>query len=757
MDSQFSYFIRLSAVLEAMPDALVIIEPTGRIALVNRQTENLFGYERTELLGEFVEALMPERFRSKHAAHRDSYFHKPRVRSMGVGLELYGLHKNGSEFSMEISLSPLKTDEGVFALAAIRDISLRKKNEAKFKSILEATPDCLIIINNQGEIILVNARAEKLFGHKQIDIIGQHVEFLIPDRFHSNHVLHRTNYFLDPRVRPMGVGLELYGQHKNGDEFPIEISLSPLETEEGLLALAAVRDVTDRKKIEDAKAMLSDIVSYSDDAIIGKDLNAIIFSWNNAAEQLYGYSAKEAIGQSIAIIFPEQFKGELDYLINKIKDGEPYKISSTERLHKSGKLIPVTISPIKNAQGKIIGAASTARNISDQKFLEAQLRAKNQALQLQNRQIQEANRLKTAFLANMSHELRTPLNGIIGFTEILIDDEINPVSVEQKDFLNDILSSSNHLLQLINDMLDLAKIEAGKMDFFYEKVNLSKKIHEVCDVLRTLLAKKKIKLDVVVNPSVSNVIVDQAKFKQILYNYISNAIKFTPDNGAIQITAYSLDEQHFRLDVTDTGVGISPNDQLRLFVEFQQLDSGVAKKFQGTGLGLALTRRIVEAQGGKVGVSSQVNQGSTFYVILPRIKKIAKKKRAFKSDATYPMSSKIQTVLVVEDSPADRKTMVDILTVNGFKVVTAATGIDAITLCRKQHFDAITLDLLLPDMNGWEVLKLVHLTSLNETVPVIVTSIIAEKHITHGLSIHDYLVKPILPDELIASLKRAKG
>ncbi len=233
-----------------MPDALVIINNQGRIILVNSQTERLFGYARSELLGENVELLMPERYRNKHVHHRDNYFITPKVRSIGENLELYGIKKDGTEFPVEISLSPLKTDEGVFALAAIRDITPRKKADAKFKTILEATPDCLIVINNEGKIVLVNNRAEQLFGYKPNELLGQYVEFLIPKRFHDNHVGHRTNYFAKPRIRPMGAGQELYGQHKKGHEFPVAISLSPLETEEGMLALAAIRDISKQKELE---------------------------------------------------------------------------------------------------------------------------------------------------------------------------------------------------------------------------------------------------------------------------------------------------------------------------------------------------------------------------------------------------------------------------------------------------------------------------------------------------------------------------
>jgi PAS domain S-box-containing protein len=354
MSDQLSYFIRLSSVLEAMPDALVIVDKNGRIVLINKQTEKLFGYERSELLGEYIEQLMPERYRERHQHYRDGYFENPRVRSMGEGFELFGLTKSGNEFPVEISLSPLKTDEGVFTLSAIRDITIRKKADAKFRSIVEAAPDCLLIINGEGSIVLANNLLEKTFGYSKNEVLGKSVEMLIPERYRGNHIGHRQHYFNKPRVRGMGEGMELYGLHKDGYEFPVEISLSPLDTEEGQLALAAVRNITERKK------------------------------------------------------------------------------------------------------------------------LEQELRIKNNELQIQNLRVQEATKLKSAFLANMSHELRTPLNIIIGFTELMHSEKVGPISTQHKEFLNDILTSSHHLLQLINDILDLSKIESGKMEFFPQQVETKK-------------------------------------------------------------------------------------------------------------------------------------------------------------------------------------------------------------------------------------------------------------------------------------------
>ena len=230
-----------------------------------------------------------------------------------------------------------------------------------------------------------------------------------------------------------------------------------------------------------------------------------------------------------------------------------------------------------------------------------------------------ANKTKSLFLAHMSHELRTPLNGIIGFSEFLVDGKPGTINSKQKEYLEDILNSGKHLLQLVNDILDLAKLRAGKMELNPERFSLREAIEEVCAVTNAIAQKKRIQTKIDVAPELGEVTLDQQKFKQVLYNLLSNAIKFSDDGGNVEILAEPHDTDRVKLVVSDTGTGIKSEDFERLFKEFGQVESGASRRHEGTGLGLALTRKIVELHGGTIGVESEVGKGSSFTVVLPLV------------------------------------------------------------------------------------------------------------------------------------------
>jgi len=410
--------------------------------------------------------------------------------------------------------------------------------------------------------------------------------------------------------------------------------------------------------------------------------------------------------------------------------------------------------PIKNADGSMREWFGTYTDIHDKKQND-EITRRSKDLEEENRRIQEANRLKSVFLASMSHELRTPLNAIIGFAELLYDGAVPPGSPQHHEFLGDILAGGRHLLQLINDVLDLAKVEAGKMEFHAEPASLRKLAGEVTTILRSIAAQKSIRIAVDVQDEVDRVVLDPGRFKQVLYNYLSNALKFTPDAGHVTVRARPEGAHAFRLEVQDDGVGISLEDQRRLFTEFQQAGgrAGDPDLPRGTGLGLALTRRLVEAQGGTVGLRSTPGEGSVFHAVLPR----QAQRSAPLPEPRFFRGARpgAPVVLVVEDDAREQALLVRTLGDAGYAVETAATAAQALSLCRQRAYDAVTLDLLLPDTSGLEVLRAIRRGELNPNVPVIIVSVVSERGSVAGFAVHDYLQKPLDGGALLASLERA--
>jgi PAS domain S-box-containing protein len=406
-----------------------------------------------------------------------------------------------------------------------------------------------------------------------------------------------------------------------------EITLLTEMADEISFFVTTIEQESQRKSVEQAlqesEARKGAVLDAALDCIVSMDHEGKVIEFNPAAEQTFGYNRQATIGKSMAdLIIPAALRDRHRRgLAHYLTTGEGPILNERIELtamRADGAEFPVEITVTRiSRQGPPMFTAYI-RDLTTQKAQE-EVHRRSRDLEEQNVRIQEANRLKSEFLANMSHELRTPLNGVIGFSEFMIDEKAGPLNAEQKEYLNDVLLSAKHLLQLINDVLDLAKIEAGKMELNPETFVIKEVIGEVCTIIEPMASKKNITMSVETPPGAVLVTIDPVKFKQILYNLLSNAVKFTPENGDIKLTAILEDHERMRVEVKDTGIGIKTEDLTRLFHEFEQLDSGLGRPQQGTGLGLALTKKIVELQGGSITVESQFGKGSTFTVALPAL------------------------------------------------------------------------------------------------------------------------------------------
>jgi PAS domain S-box-containing protein len=599
--------IQLQTLLDAVPDAMVIADREGKIVLVNAQAEKLFAYGPGELVGQRVEALMPERFRAAHPGRREGYVGHPRIRPMGApGNTLYGIRRDGTEFPAEISLSPLQTEAGTLTIAAIRDGTERRKMVDHLRALLEAAPDAVVMVSRSGTITAINEQAEILFGYARDELIGEPVDTLIPERFHRAHPGHIRGYFESPRRRPMGAGRTLAARRKDGSEFPAEISLSPFDSPEGPIAITAIRDVSARIAAETAQRHLAAIVNSSDDAIVSKSTDGIVLSWNPGATRVYGYEAAEMIGKPLAILVPPGRVDELPRLLAGIREGRSFDHFHTVRRRKDGKEfhVSLTLSPIRDLTGVIIGASSIARDITDEKRAEEELKKAKAAAETANRELE-------AFSYSVAHDLRAPLRAISGFSEILLGDQKDRLDDRGQDYLRRMAAAAERMGNLIDALLGLSRV--SRTEPLQQRVDLSRVAGSVIESLRATHPERNV--EVVIGEGLV-VVGDPQLLRSALENLLGNAWKFTGKREGARIELGVTEKDGERVYfVSDNGAGFEMAYAGKLFAPFQRLHSPSA--FPGTGIGLATVQRIVHRHGGRIWAEGEAGKGATFFFTLP--------------------------------------------------------------------------------------------------------------------------------------------
>ena len=546
------------------------------------------------------------------------------------------------------------------------------------------------------------------------------------------------------------------------------------------------------KQLREQKAYFKNILDDSFDMIMVTDRRGIITEFNKGGENMLGYSQKEVVGKHASEFYinPE----ERDDILEKLKNDKFVANYETQLRKKDGSTVDIslTISRIMDKNGDIIGTIGISKDITDIKLQEKRLKELNENLenkviertkQLEesNKQLRRANELKSKFIANMSHELRTPLNAIIGYSDLLKDS--SDLSEKHKKYTNNILVSGKHLLQLINNILDISKIEAGMFTLEYSVFSIKEAIDEAIIVLKSLAGKKNLAITVDYECSEDyKLYSDRIKFKQVIYNLLSNAIKFSFENTEIKIVCKNVSSainikletphdklfEYIQIDVINSGIGIDDNFKNKIFEEFTQADNNYSRQYEGTGLGLALTKKIIELHGGHISFESVKNGLTDFTFILPNPLE-AEKAAAMSMEETEKTLITVDAktffrnnnakrnkplVLVAED---DRPTS-EILTINlvnsGYSVAHTYDGIEAIEKAKSLKPFAILLDIMLPKKDGWDVLNELKTDKDTKNIPVIITSIIDNKDLGFALGATDYLIKPIEKETLIHTLSQ---
>jgi PAS domain S-box-containing protein len=614
---------KFRGILESAPDAMVIADGHGRIVLVNAETERLFGYGREELVGQLVDILVPQRFRGKHPQHREGYTAHPRTRTMGEGRDLWGLRKDKTEFPVEISLSPIETPEGTLISSAIRDVTANKRaekamraSEGKFRGILESAPDAMVIADGNGQIVFVNAETEHLFCYPREELVGQAMEMLVPERFRQRHPQHRQGYMAHPRNRLMGEGRDLWGLRKDNTEFPVEISLSPLESPEGILVTASIRDISVRKAAEKhlmetagelgvKHRLLNAVVEGTTDLIYIRDLENRFTLANGACAKIFQRSVNEVVGSSMRDLLPNDSYDAVAKSDQEIvRAGVPCTLEETAEIDGVTRLFLTTKGPYHDADGKIIGTIGISREITERKKAEVHLVKMVGELKRSNEELQQF-----AYVA--SHDLQEPLRMVASYTQLLAKRYKGRLDSEADEFIAYAVDGSTRMQELISDLLAYSR--AGTEGKALREISSEKALNEAVTNLRATIQESSA---VVTNDPLPALLTDDTQLTQVFQNLVGNAIKYrSAEIPRVHVSAAKNGDKEWVFSVRDNGLGIDPQYFDRIFVLFQRLHG--REEFKGTGIGLTICKKIVERLGGRIWVESQPEKGSTFHFTLP--------------------------------------------------------------------------------------------------------------------------------------------
>ncbi|HKP46018.1 MAG TPA: PAS domain S-box protein [Pyrinomonadaceae bacterium] len=619
-DASFEMF-RLA--FEAAPNAMVMVNERGAINLLNAQVESLFGYSKDQLMGQPIETLVPSRFREEHPAHRQMFAANPTSRAMGAGRDLYGLRKDGTEVPIEIGLNPVSTPQGMVVLASIIDITDRKKaqeslrrSEQQLAGVIASAMDAIITVDDEQRIVLFNNAAERMFLFPAEDTIGQPLDRFIPERFRDAHEDH-IKAFGKTHVtrRTMGKLGALYGLRGDGEEFPIEASISQIESDNGKLFTVILRDITERKRADEALREQARILDLA--PVLIRDLNGRIMFWNTGAEQMFGWTKEEALDKISHTLLQTEFPRPLEEIKARLFARNHWEGELSHTTKDSQRIMVASHWVIhRDQQGKAKAILEVNNDITERKQAEREIRRLNEELERRvadrTAQLQAANKELEAFSYSVSHDLRAPLRHINGFSQALLEDYGDQLDGTAHSYLQEVRAASQEMAQLIDDVLQLARISRSEMRS--EVVDLSTIAQHVCAELKLSEPERKVAIDIENNVTAHG---DKRLLKIVLTNLLANAWKFTGRQLHPHIAFGQQNKNGDRVYfVRDNGAGFDMAYVDKLFGAFQRLHT--AGDFEGTGIGLATVQRIVSRHGGRVWAEGEVDTGATFYFSLAK-------------------------------------------------------------------------------------------------------------------------------------------
>jgi len=743
---------RLNGVIDHVRDAIITISENGAIYAFNKSAEKIFGYSTSESAGLYAHDLIPSL--GKHENYVESFLAFNQKKTLGSESEVLGQRKNGSAFPMELSVTHVEIDDAKYFITIIRDISQRKVFEQQIvdekqqlSAVIDHVVDGIISISARGMIESFNPAARNIFGYSNEEVIGQNVKMLMPEPYHSEHDGYLHNHVTTGEKKVIGIGREVTGRRKDGSTFPMELAVSEVLVNEERHFVGITRDITERKafeqKILEEKKQLSAVIDHIVDGIITIGERGTIESFNPAARNIFGYSNEEVIGQNVKMLMPEPYHSEHDgYLHNHVTTGEKKVIGIGREVtgrRKDGSTFPMELAVNEVMIDNKRHFVGITRDITERKRVE---------------------QMQKEFISTVSHELRTPLTSIRGSLGLILGGVTGELPEKAKSLLAIANNNSERLIHLINDILDMEKMSSGKMHFDYSVTDLAAVVQLAVDSNKGY--GDELHVHFKFNHSTDEKVtvrIDEKRMAQVMSNLLSNAAKYSPQHGTINISLNKTEEQ-VRISVHDDGKGIPEEFKSRIFSKFAQADSSDTRQKGGTGLGLNITKAIVEEHGGSIGFESLEGQGTTFYVDIPlwfESSKVVKDKVKTIAIATKPLVQ--SRVLIIEDDKDVSKLLSMMLESHGYDFHQAYDCEEAIECIKNNHYDAITLDLMIPGGCGLTLLRKLRADEETKGLPVIVVSAKAVDGKLEvegdGFNMVDWIEKPIDENMLLESVRVA--
>lgn len=746
---------RLEAVLDGIADGVITSDPSGEILTANAATGRILRCDPAALIGRKVRELVPERDRAAH----DEYMRRldqlpdPLLRA---GMETTGLRADGSEFPVELSFSRLNLEGGRIYSGILRDISERKdrarieslvanrttalrESEGRTRAIVENIVDGIVNIDERGSIETVNSAAERLFGYSTAEMIGHNVKMLMPEPYQSEHDGYLRNYLGTGVAKIIGSGREVTGRRKDGSTFPMELAVSEMQVEGERMFTGIVRDISERKAAEAELQSLSLRLRLAlESAQLGAwdwDVVGNVLVWDDQMYALYGI-AREAFEGAYAAwlagVHPAD-RARCDEAIQAALRGEkPYDLEFRVCWPDGAiRWIKADGQVLRNAAGQAQRMVGINYDVTGRKQVE---------------------RMKNEFISTVSHELRTPLTSIRGALGLVIDGFAGEVHEQAREMINIAHNNSERLVRLINDILDMEKIEAGKMTLELRPVELRSLLERAVADNAGYASEHQVRFEIRGRIPELEVYVDHDRMLQVLANLLSNAAKFSPAGETVAVSAV-LANGSARISVEDRGPGIPEEFQQRIFGKFAQADSSDTRQKGGTGLGLSITKAIVESHGGTIGFDTSADKGTVFHFDLP----VRSAPRIVPAPAGD--DSGAARILICEDDPDIAQLLSLMLSQGGFQPEVAYTAKQAKEMLSQKPFVAMTLDLALPDQDGITLMRELRSQGSTRDLPIIVVSAKAEqgqKEINgDAVGVIDWLEKPIDADRLARALRAA--